>query len=80
MGESVNALLAGHAGQDAATVLALATAGLCISRDGGATWRAHPESQATAVELTAVAAPAGLASGAPLFAGTDTGAVLRFTI
>jgi photosystem II stability/assembly factor-like uncharacterized protein len=76
-GESVNALLAGHEDPGAPAILALATEGLFISRDGGATWHAHPETQATAVELTAVAAPAGLGSGALLFVGTDTGAVWR---
>ncbi len=75
--ESVNAILLARDFPAEPAILALATEGLFISHDCGATWRIHPTGLPAAAELTAVAAPAGLRSGAPLLVGTDKGTVLR---
>jgi len=56
-------------------VMVLAGNGLLISRDGGDSWAKWKAGLPTGCALTAVAAPSGLGSGAPLLLGCADGSV-----
>jgi photosystem II stability/assembly factor-like uncharacterized protein len=58
-------------------VLVAANGRLRVTRDGGRTWLPWESGAAPEGDITAVAAPAGIAAGAPLLIGTATGRVAR---
>ena len=58
-------------------VLVLLTGTVLVSRDGGDSWSEWPVELPAGTAATAVAAPQGLAPGAPLLVGLDAGGVLR---
>lgn len=79
---SVNAILLERGASDASalTLLAVSSAGIFTSQDGGGSWTEFvadvPEDEA----VVAVSAPAGLRPGAALLLGLSNGAVLRATL
>lgn len=61
-------------------VLAATDERVYISRDGGASWTLIPVSPSPDETISAAAAPAGLAPGAPLLVGTSGGQLLQARI
>jgi photosystem II stability/assembly factor-like uncharacterized protein len=58
-------------------VLVSANGRLRVTRDGGRTWAPWESGTAPEGDITAIAAPAGIAPGAPLMIGTAGGRVVR---
>jgi photosystem II stability/assembly factor-like uncharacterized protein len=58
-------------------VLVAANGRLRVTRDGGRTWLPWESGTAPEGDITAVAAPAGIAAGTPLLIGTANGRVVR---
>jgi photosystem II stability/assembly factor-like uncharacterized protein len=77
MGEAVNRVLLSPGFPDRPHVLALLADALLISRDGGETWASWEAEVPAERGMACVAAPQGLAPGAPLLVGLADGEVVR---
>ena len=74
---SINTILLGSEFPIKPYVLVLNEDMLLFSADGGVSWEPWPTAGETGESITAVAAPLGLAPGAPLLAGLLDGSVVR---
>jgi photosystem II stability/assembly factor-like uncharacterized protein len=75
--EPVNSILLSPAYPEEADILVLSENALWLSRDGGAVWA---QVELAPEGMTAVLAPEGLHTGAPLLVGLIEGKVLRLTL
>jgi photosystem II stability/assembly factor-like uncharacterized protein len=75
--DTVNAVIVAPDGSSLPAVLVMQPDGLLISRDEGRTWSSWSSRLHLTAGLTCVAAPAGLASGAPLLLGLEDGTICR---
>ena len=73
---TVNAILVDGNDQNETRFLALTDQGLIVSRDRGQTWMEWEKPASEEIGISCVAAPQGLAEGAPLLVGTVDGQVL----
>jgi hypothetical protein len=76
---SINALLLEH-GAPALTLLAVSSAGLFTSEDGGDSWTEFVADVPAEEAVVAVSAPGGLRSGAALLLGLSNGEVMRVAL
>jgi len=74
---AVNSIILAPDFPDPPQVLVLYEDSVLVSHDGGQTWTDWPSDVSLEAEVASVAAPQGLATGAPLLAGLMDGSVLR---